>query len=311
MVTCTSRILSTVFGKSTSSFSRCSRNFSTYGKRLKQDVQPGSKNPDSRDHMKRTEHSPRKKIFCSSKVVSIEDISPSVKGLKLFIESNERPAATFKAGQWIDMVIPGVDTVGGFSICNAPKDLVDNGHLQLAVKFSDHPPAHWIHTKCTVGNKVSVRVGGKFFYQETNKKHLVLIAGGVGINPLFSILQHRRNLTIGKSNGVNDQHTALVYSAKTLQELLFQEEIRKICTEIGAQCDFHVTQEVVQKLSDISGNFNTEKISEKSLSFSLSSIEPDIADCYICGPPKFIERIEEYLLQLGYNQDHIFYEKWW
>jgi len=46
--------------------------------------------------------------------------------------------------------------------------------------------------QCEVGSRVDVRVGGNFFYEETNNNDALLIAGGVGINPLLSILRHRR-----------------------------------------------------------------------------------------------------------------------
>ena len=45
------------------------------------------------------------------------------------------------------MFIPDVDIVGGYSICSTPEQLLMNHQIQLAVKNSKHPPAHWIHTK--------------------------------------------------------------------------------------------------------------------------------------------------------------------
>ena len=45
------------------------------------------------------------------------------------------------------MFIPGVDIVGGYSICSTPEQLLMNHQIQLAVKYSEHPPAHWVHTK--------------------------------------------------------------------------------------------------------------------------------------------------------------------
>lgn len=44
------------------------------------------------------------------------------------------------------MFIPGLETVGGFSMCSSPQDLATKGTLTLAIKYSTHPPAHWIHT---------------------------------------------------------------------------------------------------------------------------------------------------------------------
>lgn len=48
------------------------------------------------------------------------------------------------------MVIPNVKTVGGFSICSPPHLFQESGQLLLAVKYSDHPPAKWIHKQVTV-----------------------------------------------------------------------------------------------------------------------------------------------------------------
>lgn len=37
--------------------------------------------------------------------------------------------------------------VGGFSICSSPGLLEKEGVLELAIKRTTHPPAHWIHTQ--------------------------------------------------------------------------------------------------------------------------------------------------------------------
>ena len=50
----------------------------------------------------------------------------------------------------IDFFIPGVATVGGFSICSSPRELKDTSTIELAVKHSNHPPALWVHTKVCV-----------------------------------------------------------------------------------------------------------------------------------------------------------------
>lgn len=47
------------------------------------------------------------------------------------------------------MVIPDVETVGGFSMCSSPYLLESEQTLELAVKYSQHPPAHWVHTQVT------------------------------------------------------------------------------------------------------------------------------------------------------------------
>ena len=74
--------------------------------------------------------------------MGIDQLSPTVKGYRLKVLNRE---VTFKPGQWVDVTIPDIDTVGGFSMCSTPLALRTEGTLELAVKQSDHPPAQWMH----------------------------------------------------------------------------------------------------------------------------------------------------------------------
>ncbi|KFW88594.1 Oxidoreductase NAD-binding domain-containing protein 1, partial [Manacus vitellinus] len=81
---------------------------------------------------------------------------------------------------------------------------------------------------CTLDSEVALRVGGDFFFDPQpgdSPVNLVLIAGGVGINPLFSILLHIADLhgyQEGKGNGHKLGTVKLYYSAKNTSELLFK-----------------------------------------------------------------------------------------
>ena len=50
----------------------------------------------------------------------------------------------------VDFFIPGVEKVGGFSMCSSPGLLQREGVIELAVKYAKHPPAHWVHTTVSV-----------------------------------------------------------------------------------------------------------------------------------------------------------------
>ena len=80
---------------------------------------------------------------------------------------------------------------------SAPSLLEEEGTLDLAVKASLAAPAHWVHTACKVGDTVGLRVGGNFFHPTPGLSFphsILLVAGGVGINPLFSIMQQCKSL---------------------------------------------------------------------------------------------------------------------
>ncbi|KAK7071306.1 Oxidoreductase NAD-binding domain-containing protein 1, partial [Halocaridina rubra] len=93
-------------------------------------------------HLKITAHSTRLPVVAKAVVTDIREESPSVKGLTL---QTDNPHFNFKAGQWVDMFIPGIETVGGFSMYSSPSQLAENGTIDLGIKYSKWPPAYWIH----------------------------------------------------------------------------------------------------------------------------------------------------------------------
>ena len=69
-----------------------------------------------------------------------------------------------------------------------------------------------------------MRVGGNFFFDPRPgdpSSDLLLIAGGVGINPLFSIVRHVADISSDLPNKYTGK-TVLLFSAKNIDELLFK-----------------------------------------------------------------------------------------
>ena len=160
----------------------------------------------------------------------------------------------------------------------------------------------------SIGDKIAVRFGGDFYYPESDVQdqahEILLIAGGVGINPLISILlQIAEDMKLDKSYC---QKLHLIFSAKTSKELLFKETIEKILQEYPDKisADFIVTRESDQRV--------TKKMVEHTLltQFGLDFGQKRLL-CYSCGPPKMIEDTNGFLLSLGIPKDNIKYELWW
>ena len=126
----------------------------------------------------------------------------------------------------VDLFLPNISQVGGFSICSPPSLLQLTREIHLAVKKSSWPPAEWIHSKCRVGDKVQIRVGGDFHYEPPSNSQapdIIFIAGGVGINPLLSIMLQLKSLhQTQESQKVLPKNIALLYSARTKEDILFQ-----------------------------------------------------------------------------------------
>ncbi|CAG5890746.1 unnamed protein product [Menidia menidia] len=231
----------------------------------------------------------------------------------------------------VDFFIPGVDKVGGFSMCSSPGLLQREGVIELAVKYTKHPPAHWIHTmsllgssfsphlsgvsflpplQCKVGSRVAMRVGGNFFFDPAPSDpsvDLLLVAGGVGINPLYSIMLHAADLLRpSRAPGGPDCHIGsahLCYSAKNTQELLFKVELPD-----KFSCNFHVTQQSADVEPDLRPFIQSGRITAEELQ---ARVDTSRTLCFLCGPPPMIEAISQTLRDLGLPADRIIFEKWW
>ncbi|XP_054048637.1 oxidoreductase NAD-binding domain-containing protein 1 isoform X3 [Rissa tridactyla] len=228
------------------------------------------------DHLDRTANNFRQEVISQAKVCGITNESKTVKRLRLAIANKD---FTFKAGQWVDFFIPGVSVVGGFSICSSPGLLEREGILELAVKYTAHPPAHWIHTECTLDSEVALRVGDLQGYQE------------------------------GKGNGYKMGTVKLYYSAKNTSELLFKKNILGLMNAFPGKitCRFHVTQQSSQICKELQPHVTERRISEKDLEKHVSK---DTL-WYICGPPPMIESISKLLSSIGVPRNCVFFEKWW
>ena len=83
-------------------------------------------------------------------------------------------------------------------------------------------------SQCKVGSKVALRVGGDFYYAPEigdTSYDLLLIAGGVGVNPLASMYFHANNLF--KLHHENNEEycpgkVLLLYSARTYEDILYK-----------------------------------------------------------------------------------------
>lgn len=264
-------------------------------------------------HLERTENLTRQEIVAQATVTEVSQLSETVKALCLRVE-NDR--FTFKPGQWVDFFIPGLSTVGGFSICSSPKQLKEESTIELAVKHSEHPPALWVHTKCCVGSKVQMRVGGNFYFDpkfgEPNPD-LLLVAGGVGINPLYSIIRH----VADNCSDLNSEYTGkatLLFSAQNTDELLFKESLLEISTRCPSiRCKFFTTKQETYKDVGSENRFQSQygRINESSLQEAVSSLDRSHLTCYICGPPPMIKNMTDILRKLNIAEHRIQFEKWW
>lgn len=270
-----------------------------------------------------------------AKIAAIKDLTSYVKGVILEVEPNQSPGIParpqFKPGQWIDLHIPNLPFVGGFSICSSPKQFQETNRLELAVKLSRNVPAIWVHKTAKIGDAVSIRVGGKCFFDPENDpaSHLLLVSGGVGITPLMSILR--------SACDQGDVPVTLLYSARRPEDFVFRHELEQLARQYAhANIVFTATDPTLGPLewTGRRGRINgpllssilrgqPEELAEADAAAAAAitekegkqhqgqALDPSSLLSYVCGPRGMIDTIPAVLSALGVPQQRIRFEKWW
>lgn len=268
----------------------------------------------SRADYRMAPHVFRQKEIYSAVVQDVRDASSTIKIFRLLVKAH---GFSFKAGQWVDFYIPGIPEVTGYSMTSPPNDAKEKGILELAVKYGKFPPTHWLHTQCSGGEEVQIRVGGDFYYDPLSNRSeaeadLLLVGGGVGINPLVSILCEYTDLLhaikLQNISDIKPGKVHLLYSAQSEEELVFKDTFTIMETEYPSlTCQYFVTKEDCKSKSGI----NYSRIVKKDVFNSIDKLQPDKTMCFVCGPSTMTDDVANWLHSIGIKKDYIRYEKWW
>lgn len=134
---------------------------------------------------------------------------------------------------------------------------------------------------------------GPPFYDE--KKDFVLVAGGVGIVPMMSILRHR-----AKRKGGN---VILFYSARSVPQMPYLQELQALSKVPGIRVFFSLTREVCEGWPFHCGRF-------ERADFMANIPSPTRFNYFVCGKKEMVDEMREALLSLGANPELSHFEGW-
>ena len=232
-----------------------------------------------------------------ARIASIRQETPTVKSFLLELSEGEM---SFLPGQWLDLYIddpqwsPEVE-VAGLSITSSPSQ---KGSIELAVKkIPEGRASVYLHERAQVGDELIIDGGyGDFCYQEGMAGSLVLIAGGIGITPLMSMIRF-----VDQAGLAVD--VALFYSSSTPTEMLYIQELKTISSRNDKiACTFTVTRPGGEPWDGPVGRIDRQMLEEKGIDKS--------ALYYVCGPRGFAEDMTAILVQMGVAASRIKQEGW-
>lgn len=220
------------------------------------------------------------------------------------LANDGNPLPDFSPGQYITIRITAPDgqkTMRNYSLSDKP-----NQHwLRISVKKEINRDnntigyvSHMLHENIDIGSKLEVAppCGDFFLNTKLNSvRPLVLLAGGVGITPILSMLKSVLDST-------SKRDVTLIYGClnekvqafkKTINQMVDKHSNLKVYYRYSENCDFD------KKEKSSTGYVDSD--------FMYSSIKNQNSDYYICGPKPFMINVYHTLMfwDIDYSQIHI------
>lgn len=228
----------------------------------------------------------------SFKVVRITEENHLIKSFHLE-PADQGGMMSFNPGQHLPIRVNVADQdkplIRTYTLSSAPSD----AHYRISVKREGIVSGH-LHDHLNVGDTLEARApAGDFFLQPAIKRPMVLMAGGIGITPMMSIMRHAVYEGLRTRNF---RPIWLFYAARSVSDRAFDAELVELVK--AAQGNIRI----VRVLSDPTGatprkDYEASGYIDMNL---LRAVLPfDDFDFHLCGPSPFMQGIYDGLRGLN------------
>lgn len=218
----------------------------------------------------------------------------------------EHPASgniSYKPGQFLTLIttVNGKEVRRAYSLCSSP--FVDKD-LAVTVKRVDNGlMSNWLPDNLKPGATMKIMEPmGQFTtdYNSSNKRHIILFAGGSGITPMMSII---KSILIQEPNSI----CSLIYCNRDIDSIIFKAELEKLeLKDEGRLHVIHVLDNAPMNWQGYSGLLNHDmlaKLFERIPDWGTAS-----TTYLMCGPEGMMMNVESLLNARGISKEKIFKE---
>ncbi len=234
-------------------------------------------------------------------VISIKETSHRI--WELVIQHQRNKIASYKAGQFVWLKLGNTAPLyeNPFSIASCSDD------QSSQMKFLIKEVGDFTHqvTELKVGDKIYVdgpygNFGHEIFSNKSNE--IVLIAGGVGIAPILSLL---KQITQSNDPQLLNKNIVLIYGNRIREQIVNVDQM----VDVSSLKSFELVHVITEP--DTSWHGLTGVLDKVSLEKILTSsnIKINTAQYFVCGPAVMIDSVENALADLGVSLGHIDSEK--
>lgn len=185
----------------------------------------------------------------------------------------------FSAGAHIDVHLNN-GLVRSYSLIN-PSPAPSSYRFAVLKDRNSRGGSRYIHDALRIGEVLTISVPRNHFELDETATHIILIAGGIGITPIYAML--KRLVELGRS-------VELIYCARSRNEAAFVDHIQDLARSMsGLKVCLH---------------FDDEQGGPPDLAGLLGHCSPD-DELYCCGPGAMLDAFETACRALGLEHVHM------
>jgi ferredoxin-NADP reductase len=227
------------------------------------------------------------------KVIAMSNETPQVRTFRLAPVAGGPIPFVFQAGQFLSLSleIDGKRVSRSYTIASPP---TRDDYIELTIKREENGKvSRFLHDTLMTGQGIYISApGGRFTFDPKSSDSLLLIAGGVGITPVMSIL---RDLTDQRWPGKID----LLFSVRSAAEIIFRNELENLTGQHpNLRAHVTVTGDVPADWSGLRGRVTADLLRKHI---------PDAANrpIYVCGPDAMAAAVRDELRAIGTPAERI------
>lgn len=189
----------------------------------------------------------------------------------------------FEAGAHLPVAVElrnGEATLRHYSLFGNPRDR-SRYRIAVLLEAGGRGGSRFMHETIEPGSPLRVAPPEAGFPLRLEADHSILIAGGIGITPLLSMVETLRQ---------HERSYELHYAARTPARMAFRQEIAALA---GPKAHFYFTHVARPQSLDLGA--------------LLTSPRPG-THLYVCGPPGLIHAVRSKALAAGWSRDRIHFE---
>lgn len=237
------------------------------------------------------------------RVAAVNDESEVIRSFT-FEPTDTLPLLPFKAGQFLTLRSEPEGhslQTRTYTVSSAPGEA---GYRISVKRTPDGVVSNHLHDTLSVGDLIDVKAPkGSFHLNPSDTRPALLLAGGVGVTPMTSMVRHVLN------EGRRTRHmrpVTLIHAARSASDRAFHDELHGIAKASDGKIRYcSVLSQPAEKIAegtvyDAAGRITPRLVQDW--------ITPEESDVFLCGPPAFMQAMYDMALDLGIPDHRIFAE---